>query len=143
MRRDDPKKPEFASWDSYRVFAERVRHRRRYIFTKEVSAFLRTVLATNRDRDVDIPEGAGLFRAQRGIDWVTITDDDGNTVGEEPAGYGSERMKPGATDRPRGGPIRQASPFSISGRPRRRSFPRSGHGSGRRFPSPASASPAP
>ncbi|NKK70048.1 RES domain-containing protein [Rhizobium leguminosarum bv. viciae] len=94
MELDDPEKPEFASWDSYSHFARSVRHKRRYVWTAEEAAFLDTVRATNHDRDVELPFGMILFRAQRGIDWDIRTDDDGNELGEEPVGYGASRMKP-------------------------------------------------
>lgn len=94
MECDDPETPEFASWESYTKFARRVRHERRYVLTPEEEAFLATVRATNRGRDVELPEGMILFRAQRGIEWDTRKDDDGNDLGEEPVGYGAVRMKP-------------------------------------------------
>ena len=94
MAVDDPGKPEFASWDSFSQFARRVRHDRRYVWSAEESAFLDTVIATIRDRDVTLPKGTILYRAQRGIDWHERQDDDGNDMGEEPVGYGAERMKP-------------------------------------------------
>jgi hypothetical protein len=94
MNVDESEKPEFASWDSYTRFAKRVRHERRYILTREEEAFLATVRATNHGRDVELPEGTILFRAQRGIDWHTPKDNDGNELGEEPIGYGAARMKP-------------------------------------------------
>ncbi len=94
MRLDDPEKSEFASWESYKEFARRVRHARRYVWQDEVQAFLDTVLATLTDRDVRITEGTILYRAQRGIQYDTIFDEDRNEIGEEPHGLGSERMKP-------------------------------------------------
>jgi hypothetical protein len=94
MEIDDPTTCEFASWDSYHRFAQRVRHNRRYVWTDAEHAFLATVRATIHDRDVELPEGMILNRAQRGIDWHERTDDDGNDLGEEPVGYGAARMKP-------------------------------------------------
>jgi hypothetical protein len=94
MDSDDPSYEEFASWDSYNRFARSVRHQRRYVWTDDESAFLRTVRATIRDRDVQIPEGMILYRAQRGIDWRVQTDEDGNEVGEYPIGFSAARMKP-------------------------------------------------
>ena len=52
MNLDDPTKPEFASVVSYGKFAQRVRRGRRYVWDKEIQAFLDTVLATRKDRDV-------------------------------------------------------------------------------------------
>jgi RES domain len=91
---DDPDKPEFVSLYSYQNFARRVRHKRRYILTQDERAFLATVLATNRNRDVELPDGMILHRAQLGVDWQSSTDEEGNDFGEEPTGYGPSRMKP-------------------------------------------------
>jgi hypothetical protein len=94
MEFDDPEVPEFASWDSYSKFARRVRHERRFVLTQDEKAFLATVRATHRGRDVELPEGMVLFRAQRGISWCNSTDEDGHELGEEPVGYDAARMKP-------------------------------------------------
>ena len=67
MKLDDPKRPEFSSWRSYTNFAHNVRRKRRYIWDPEVRAFLDTLLATVRDRDRPLPEGALLYRAQLGV----------------------------------------------------------------------------
>jgi hypothetical protein len=97
MQIDNSKKPEFASWDSYMQFARRVRHERRYVLTRKEKAFLATVRATNSGRDVELPEGMVLFRAQRGIEWDTTTDEDGKAYREEPLGYSAARMAPRPT----------------------------------------------
>lgn len=94
MNIDDPVKPEFASWDSYTKFALRVQRGSRYVWQKEVQAFLDTVLATLKERDVTIPSGSLLYRARLGIHYHIQKDEDGNDMGEEPMGYGSEEMKP-------------------------------------------------
>ncbi len=94
MRLDNPEKPEFASWRSYQDFARRVRHARRYVWQDEVQAFLDTVLATLKDRDVRIEKGTILNRAQPGIHYVTVFDEDDNEIGEEPHGLCRKRMKP-------------------------------------------------
>jgi len=91
---DNPGTPEFASWDSYNHFARRVRRTNRYVWGDEDQAFLRTVLATIRDRDVELKAGLMLYRAQQGVDWRERTDDEGNWIGEDVWGYGAERMKP-------------------------------------------------
>lgn len=94
MEIDDPATGEFASCDSYNRFARSVRHNRRFVWTDAEEAFLSTVRATIRDRDVELPEGMILYRAQRGIEWHMHTDDDHNELGEQPVGYGAVRMKP-------------------------------------------------
>jgi hypothetical protein len=98
MDLDDPKLPEFMSWDSYQLFAKRVRNRRRYVFDKEISAFLETVIATTKNRDVDIAKGSFFFRAQKGIEYRPVYDEEGHEAGEEPCGYDELRMSP-QTDR--------------------------------------------
>ena len=67
MRVDDPNGPEIASWRSYTNFAGRVRHKRRFVWEREVTAFLDTILAAVRNRDRIIPEKSILYRAQHGI----------------------------------------------------------------------------
>jgi hypothetical protein len=94
MESDDPLIPEFASWDSYNKFAWRVQRERRYVHTQATDAFLRTVRATIRDRDVTLEKGRIFFRAQQGIDWHERKDDGGTVIDEEPVGFSAERMKP-------------------------------------------------
>lgn len=93
---DNPQGPEFASWRSFRIFEERVIRERRHIWGPRIETFLETVLATLRGRDMEISVGSILWRAQIGIDFVPLTDDDGSTYGEEPIGLPPERMKPTA-----------------------------------------------
>ena len=69
---------------------------RRHILGRKIQAFLDTVLATLRDRDMEIPTGSIFWRAQIGIDYFPLADDDGEQYGEEPIGFPSERMKPTA-----------------------------------------------
>ncbi|KAB2784194.1 hypothetical protein F9K97_19175 [Brucella anthropi] len=63
---DDPSKPEFASYNSYRNFAFQVRHQRRYVWDAPVQAFVDTVLATIKDRDVHLREGIVFFERRPG-----------------------------------------------------------------------------
>jgi hypothetical protein len=101
--------PQFASWDSYGQFARRVGRSCRYVWSEEDRAFLRTVLATIRDRDVELKAGLNLYRAQQGVEWVDRTDDEGNWIGEDLWAFGATRMKP-LTDRAREG---RANPAGI------------------------------
>lgn len=94
MEFDDPTIPEFASWRSYDLFAQRVRHERRYVWDKATQLFLDTVVATLKGRDVNIPDGKLFYRAQRGIDEQSIYDDEGHEVGVDLFGFGAVRMKP-------------------------------------------------
>lgn len=94
--------PEFATWDCYQQFARRARTANRYVRSDEDQAFLRTVLATIRNRDVELKAGTILFRAQKGVDRVERHDDEGNWIGEEVWGFGAARMKP-LVDRAREG----------------------------------------
>lgn len=97
---DDPDKPEFASWRSYQVFEQRVRQVCRYIWDREVHAFLDTVKATLKQRDVKIRMGKRLWRAQLGIEYVDDEVEDGQggmVVRPHPSGFCAARMKPLAT----------------------------------------------
>ncbi len=93
MDLDDPNKPEFASHRSYNEFARRVRRGRRYVWEKEVQAFLDTVLKTLKDRDVNIKKDTVFYRAQQGVDDGSYIDEDGNELPTLSA-FGPERMKP-------------------------------------------------
>jgi hypothetical protein len=97
-------KPEFFSWRSYQDFARLVRHTCRYVWHIEVQAFLDTVLATLKDRDMKLARGKVLYRAPRGINYDPTVDDDGNDLGEAPWGFDANRMKP-LTDRAREGRV--------------------------------------
>lgn len=94
MQLDDPSKPEFATWMSYQNFAKHVRHGRRFVFQDETQAFLDTVLATIKDRDLKIPKDQILCRAQNGVDYREVEDEDGNLSGLDVVGFGAVRMKP-------------------------------------------------
>ncbi len=90
---DNPSKPEFATWVSYQNFAEHVRHGSRYVWREEVQAFLDTVIATLRDRDVNIVNGRVFFRARLGVEYVDEVAQ-GVVVGKRPSGYDPRGMKP-------------------------------------------------
>jgi len=53
---------------------------------------LETVLATLKDRDVKIPEGTILYRAQRGIEFEPVDYDEETRAA--PVGFDATRMKP-------------------------------------------------
>ena len=95
MARHNPEAPEFASWKSFDEFAHQVRCSRRYVWNAAIKAFLDTVLATLKNRDVNIAARTILYRAQRGIDYdynqALAEDEDG--IGK-PVGYCAARMKP-------------------------------------------------
>ena len=83
----------FKSWNSYRHFANRVRHEARYIRTPEDADFLREVLRTSKARIHELPANTGLWRAQLGHDWRPFCQD-GQYINDVPAAYPRERMKP-------------------------------------------------
>ena len=111
MDLDDPNVPEFASWRSYEKFTGRVRNRRRYVWGTEVQRFLDTVLATLRvkERNVQIPEGKVLYRAQLGVQYSPVYEQDGTEIAKVPTAYSANRMKP-LRDRAREG---RANPVGI------------------------------
>lgn len=77
--------------------------------SEDEHAFLATVLATIRDRDVEFKARQAFYRAQLGVEVVDRTDDAGNWIGEDTWGYGVARMKP-LIDRAREG---RANPTGI------------------------------
>jgi len=58
--------PQFASWQSYRQFARRVKLERRYFRDAELERFCKTVIATSVKRTRRLDEGTVLCRSQRG-----------------------------------------------------------------------------
>lgn len=84
---------DFRSWRSYWDFERRVRHESRYIRTPDDQEFLAAVLATSRDRKVQMPAGKLFWRSQLGHDWRP-EHQDGQYMGDVPCPYPPERMKP-------------------------------------------------
>ena len=110
MDLDDPAKPEFASVVSHGKFVQRVRHGRRYVWGKEVQAFLDTVRVTLKNRDVPIPKDTIFYRAQQGVKYGSFVNEDGYELPSGPFAFGEDRMKP-LGDRAREG---RANPAGIS-----------------------------
>jgi hypothetical protein len=102
MSSGDQKNVEFASGRSYLSFARSVLRSRRYVMEDKELRFLEAVLATVPEREKELVKGRLFYRAQLGVDWRELTDEEGNFIGEEVLGYGSARMKPLA-DRAREG----------------------------------------
>ena len=92
---DNPQGPEFASWRSYQRFEGRVRLYRCHILDKEIKAFLDTVKQTWGNRNMLIPEGKLLWRAQLGVCHRPSGDPGAEDV-EVPIGFDCKRMKPPA-----------------------------------------------
>ncbi|MEY9562270.1 RES family NAD+ phosphorylase [Sinorhizobium fredii] len=85
--------PSFKDVHAYRDFATAVKGTRRFIQTKAIAGFLRCVSAGSKDRELKLPAGKGLWRAQLGSrDWPR-TDGEGHRWVED-APYGPDRMKP-------------------------------------------------
>ena len=140
---DDPQIPEFASWRSYRKFEERVKRHRRHIWDREIEAFLGTVMQTRSDRDFEIPEGAVLWRAQLGVEYVLTKDASGEELIEVPMGFPRDRMKPiGETAGEGRRPTHRVSLCSIWPRRKRPPFRRSDRGWGPSCRLPSLRSPA-
>ena len=94
MELDNPDGKEFASWRSYDIYADRVRHTSRYVWDPAIQAFLATVIATIEQRDQTLHTGRILFRAQQGVEVFDRHDEQGNWIGEYTSGFGAKRMKP-------------------------------------------------
>ena len=91
---DDPQILEFASWRSYRKFEQRVKRYRRHICDREIEAFLKTVVQGRQGRDAEILKDTILWRAQLGVDYVPLKDEDGQEFGEDPMEFSGTMMKP-------------------------------------------------
>ena len=75
---DDPTVPEFAEWNSYELFAQRVRKERRFATDEASRAFIQTVLATVPPRATPLDKGLIAYRAQIGSDWDDTSREDGS-----------------------------------------------------------------
>ena len=95
MDLDDPTIPEFASWRSFQEFERRVKQERRYAWNDKIKAFLDTVLATCKNRSLNIGAGENFVRAQCEVEHRP-TYQDGFEIGTEPQGCGAARMVPRA-----------------------------------------------
>lgn len=84
---------EFAHYDEYRRFAQRVRGESRCATDPESRAFVAAVLATAATRTRRIKGGSILFRAQLGTNEHERTEEDGQTY-IDVLGHGEERMFP-------------------------------------------------
>jgi len=84
---------EFKSWNSYRAFSTRLQREKRFVRAPEDEDFLREVLRTSKARIKEMKAGFGLWRAQLGHGWRSEYQD-GEYMGEMPAAYPPERMKP-------------------------------------------------
>lgn len=85
--------PEFKSVWSYREFANRANREHRYFRHPEDEEFLKSVLATSKDRRRQVKKGHIFWRAQLGCDWRPEYQD-GVYRGDVPCPYDPERMKP-------------------------------------------------
>lgn len=90
---------EFKSVASYMWFEAEVRAERRYFRSKQTDDFLQTVLATSATRELNLPKGTSLWRAQVGHTWRV--DKKSSSPGLNvslPAPFPAKRMLP-LTDR--------------------------------------------
>ena len=105
----------FSSQDAYIMFSSKVRRGRRYVWERDVQMFLDTVRKTAGNRKMKIRGGQILWRAQRGIEYDPIRDEDGKIVMDEkgqefrdvPRPFSAERMKP-LVDKAREGRVNPA-----------------------------------
>lgn len=84
----------FKSWQSYWIFARKIKHANRYMHDGETIEFLDEVLKSCGPRVQTLPAGKILWRSQLGSDVRKTTDEDGNEIGEEPCPHPVERMSP-------------------------------------------------
>jgi hypothetical protein len=79
---------EFKSYRSFWDFSESINRKWRFVQSREQQEFLSTVLETSLTRHEQILEGAFLWRAQLGHDWLPDNDEDNMCP------FPPERMKP-------------------------------------------------
>jgi RES domain-containing protein len=82
---------DFPAWDSYSVFAQRVKRRERYVRSPEALAFLSAVTATSQKRLRMLNAGSLFCRAQLGCDWEPV---DSHPDALQPSPYSTKRMLP-------------------------------------------------
>ena len=82
----------FESWQSYSSFAHRIKRLTRFIRTPEDQSFLRQVLQTSRSKFKELLKNTGLWRAQLGHCWRSVSQD--GQCFEVRAAYKPQRMKP-------------------------------------------------
>src|SRR5664280_2878738 len=80
----------FKFYSSYHHFEETIKHQTRYIHSKDVELFCKTVLDTAETRIEKFPKNSFLWRAQIGHGWKLESEE----IGEVPAPYKPERMHP-------------------------------------------------
>lgn len=84
----------FKSWQSYWKFSSKILHSQRYIYDQDTMDFLAEVVETCQSRQRKLNSGELLWRSQVGGSFRTLTDDEGNEIGEEPCPHPKERMCP-------------------------------------------------
>jgi len=84
---------EFKTWRGYWGFERFVKGKNRYFRNNDTEDFLKTILATSRNRKKDLPKDRYLWRAQLGHGWEPLYDGD-NHVDDIPGPYPRKRMKP-------------------------------------------------
>lgn len=94
MSLDAPHRPEFASWKSYRRFERKVLRSTRFVWDKEIQAFLDTVVATIKDRDYILAPNRILYRAQLGAEREPADISSETETYQEVYPFRHERMKP-------------------------------------------------
>ncbi len=82
----------FDSWLSYRIFADEVRSKTRYIYNQPTRSFLEAIVAASKSRSTQIKQGSRLWRAQLGSSVANVHSDEYT----EDVPFESERMKPTA-----------------------------------------------
>jgi hypothetical protein len=93
----------FTSANAYWKFRDRVLTSHRYILDADSDEFLTTLREQARARELKMPAGKILWRAQLGCDRKPVMEGD-EEIADEPIGYGPERMKP-LKDRAREGRV--------------------------------------
>ncbi|WP_229625223.1 RES family NAD+ phosphorylase [Vibrio parahaemolyticus] len=89
----------FDSWRSFFTFSWAVNRKQRYILDEESQRFLNAIIETCKERELSIPKGATVWRAQNGHAWRPMYQTDPETdeqvhVDDVPIPFPHSRMKP-------------------------------------------------
>lgn len=82
----------FCSIRSFSRFTQHIKKASRYVWDEETRNFLATIVDTARYQT--LPQKTRLYRAQRGVVWEPVFDEDRDCVDGGPFGYPANRMKP-------------------------------------------------
>src|SRR6266404_6700085 len=84
---------EFKSWTDFWFFCQKTKRGFRYVHSEHVRHFLEVVRSTSKSRQIQLPKGTKVWRAQLGCD-VQKIEFEGRSLDGPPVPFKLERMKP-------------------------------------------------